>query len=277
MRKLSLIILAGVLFFGACKKEDKKDDGSNNGGTTTTCLLQNFIDSTDREFRFNYNGNLKSGVDHFEKNFSTNQWELSEQYTFEYNSNNTLSKFITRYDSYKESAILNYTSGKVTSAELYDSSSSGPNEYNFTIAYVYNASNKISKWNIYDKSDPSTILFAAEFNYDGSGSINEIILSEDDGTGKMVPSEKYAFTNENFMLADPSLPALLLDFPFFYLVFNQNGMKQFNAIKTYYWDEDLNTWEIEDIADFQNTFDAKGKLTKMIIGDEEYHFNWSCK
>lgn len=277
MRKLSLIILAGALLLGACKKEDKKDDGSNNGGTNTTCLLQNFIDSTDREFRFTYNGNLKTGIEHFEKNFSTNNWELSEQFAFEYNGNNTLSKFTMRYTDYKETAILNYVSGKVTSAELYDSSSSSPNQYNFTIGYVYNASNKISKWNIYDKSDPSTILFAAEFNYDGFGSINEIILSEADDNGKMIPSEKFAITNENYSLGDPSFPSLLLDFPFFYLVFNQNGMKQFNAVQTYYWDEDLNKWELEDANVFQNTYDTKGKLTKMIIGDEEYHFNWACK
>lgn len=277
MRKLSLIILAGALFLGACKKEDKKDDGSNNGGTNTTCLLQNFIDSTDREFRFTYNGNLKTGIDHFEKNFSTNNWELSEQYAFEYNGNNTLSKFTMRYTDYKETAILNYVSGKVTSAELYDSSSSSPNQYNFTIGYVYNASNKISKWNIYDKSDPSTILFAAEFNYDGFGSINEIILSEADDNGKMIPSEKFAITNENYSLGDPSFPSMLLDFPFFYLVFNQNGMKQFNAVQTYYWDEDLNKWEFEDASVFKNTYDTKGKLTKMIIGDEEYHFNWAFK
>ncbi|MBU3662090.1 MAG: hypothetical protein FGM41_02695 [Bacteroidetes bacterium] len=277
MRKLSLIILTGALLIGACKKEDKKDDGGNNGGTSTTCLLQNFIDSTDREFRFNYNGNLKNGVDHYEKNLSTGNWGLSDQYAFEYNSNNTLNKFITRSGSYKETVTLNYTAGKVTTAELYDSSSSGPNEYSFTIGYIYNASNKISKWNIFEKSDPNTILFTADFNYDGMGSIKEIILSEEDGTGKIIPSEKYTFTNENFMLADPTLPALLLDFPFFYLVFNQNGMKQFNAIKSYFWDEDLNTWELDYNSDFQNSFDSKGNLTKMVFENEAYHFNWVCK
>jgi hypothetical protein len=79
------------------------------------------------------------------------------------------------------------------------------------------------------------------------------------------------------MLADPSFPAFLLDFPIFYLVYNQNGMKQLNSIKIYYWDEDLNTWDLDDGINLQNTFDANGKITKMIFGDEEYHFNWSCK
>ncbi len=276
--KITLIAFSFLLLLiSACKKDDPKTDDNNPGNTNKTCYVKSIKGSTSLDCRFFYSNNLKSRMELYFPNLG-GEWEFDGALNFEYNANKQLSKLINRLSSsYTGTYELFYLNNRVSSFDVFDSSSNDPKEYVYTVKYDYNASGKISKWTAFEKSDPSAPFAEASLSYDNNGGIKEIIQLEPNGDGIMTPGIKYAFTNDNKNLVDPYFPALLLDEEILFLLFNQANMKQPKSLAYYSYDEAEETWVLEEELPFLNTYDVDGKLTKMIIEDELLNVAWDCK
>jgi hypothetical protein len=277
LNKLAVLFVATILLFASCKKDDPKTDDNNNNGGAKTCLPLSVKDSGSFDFKFFYTNNLKTRVEQYYFN-APDGWKMDGSLSFEYNANKQLTKFINRFSSnYTESLELLYTNNRVSSFDAYDSSETGEREYSYTVNYEYNANGKISKWVALDKSDPTNPFAEVNLSYDANGGIKEIIIYEPDMDGKMIPGAKYVLNNDNQKLIDPYIPALFMEAELFYMLFNQENMKQPNLINAYYFNEDDETWVLDGSNMIQNTYDAEGKLTKMVIDDENYTVTWDCK
>jgi hypothetical protein len=277
MKNLSLLILGLALTLSACKKENGDDaDNNNGGGGTPSCLLTNATDSSSEKIEYMYSGNIPSKIAHYSSSSLPN-WNLDYTMEFNYNPASQLTQLVNRSTDYKSVYNLIYESGKIKTMETYDSSTSGPNNYNFSIAYTYNQNNQISNWKAFDKDEPSVNFAEVDFSYDANGGIKEMLFKEPNDMGQMVPTEKYVFTSDNYKLADPYFMSNLLDIEFFYLVFMQPGLKQIKSYEYLYFDEDTQTWETDESVSFINTFDSNGNLTKISDGSSSFYFNWTCK
>ena len=276
IKNLLLLLTINLVVLSACKKEETKTDDNNNN-TTKTCLVKTVTDSSSFDLRFFYTNDLKSRLEQYFYN-TPNGWALDASFDFEYNTAKQLTSFTTRTSSFdKQTMELFYTNNKVSSFDTYDSSEIGQREYTFTVNYSYNANGKISKWTAVDKSDPSTPFAEVVMSYDANGGIKEIILFEPNNMGVMTPGLKYVLENDNQKLIDPYLQTLFMEAEIFYLIFNQDGMKQPNKITAYLFNEADETWELDVETVIQNTYDADNRLTKMVIYGEPYAINWDCK
>jgi hypothetical protein len=171
-----------LLLISACKKDDPKTDDNNNpGNTNKTCYVKSIKGSTSLDCRFFYSNNLKSSMELYFPNLG-GEWEFDGSLNFEYNANKQLTKLINRLSSnYTSTFELFYVNNRVSSFDVFDSSSMDPKEYVYTVKYDYNASGKISKWTAFEKSDPSTPFAEATLSYDNNGGIKEIIQLEPNG------------------------------------------------------------------------------------------------
>jgi len=268
-----ILVAATVMVLSSCKKDNPKPD---DNGNTKTCLAMNIKDSNSFDLKMTYANNLLSKLEQFYFNEPAG-WELDATLEFEYNSNKQITKFANRQSTYKEIMELVYTNNRVSSFDVYDSSETGEKEYSYTVNYEYNSDGKISKWTAIDKSDPSTPFAQLSLSYDANGGIREIILAEPNMDGVMTPGAKYVLTNDNQKLINPYFPSLLMEGELFYLLFLQDNMKQPNKIEAFTFNEADETWVLESGNMLQNTYDADGKLTKMVIENETYNVTWDCK